>query len=429
MNLGMESEVLEFKKSTSELEKGVISIASMLNKNGYGTLYFGVKNDGTIIGQKDLNENTLRDVSRKIAEGIEPQIIPTISLELIGELKLIKVEFRGKEQPYSAFGIYYCRSFDEDKKMNLSELKALINKDGEPDRTTYTESDNQDLTFETIKNLYFNHGLTVNDKTFLKNLGFYTADGKYNVLAQLMSDHNETSIKVTTFAGTDKSVILKMNEYGGKCLIISTLNVLDYVESIKETKVKITGKERIEEDTFDFECFREAWLNAVVHNRWVNSAPPAVYIYSDKIEIVSDGGLPTSLSIKDYFEGISKPVNEKMLRIFKDLDLIERTGHGVPKIVEKYGKDIFKISKNTVRIFIPLDKKLLENLDDSIIDLNENEIKVLRLLEENPKYNVKEIIEITKLSKPYIRKIYKNLKEKGYIERIGSNKTGYWKVK
>lgn len=244
-----------------------------------------------------------------------------------------------------------------------------------------------------------------------------------------MSDHNETSIKVTTFAGNDKSVILKMNEYGGKCLIISTLNVLDYVESIKETKVKITGKERIEEDTFDFECFREAWLNAVVHNRWVNSAPPAVYIYSDKIEIVSDGGLPTSLSIKDYFEGISKPVNEKMLRIFKDLDLIERTGHGVPKIVEKYGKDIFKISKNTVRIFIPLDKKLLENLDDSIIDLNENEIKVLRLLEENPKYNVKEIIEITKLSKPYIRKIYKNLKEKGYIERIGSNKTGYWKVK
>lgn len=118
-----------------------------------------------------------------------------------------------------------------------------------------------------------------------------------------------------------------------------------------------------------------------------------------------------------------------MLRIFKDLDLIERTGHGVPKIVGKYGKDIFKISKNTVRIFIPLDKKLLENLDDSIIDLNENEIKVLRLLEENPKYNVKEIIEITKLSKPYIRKIYKNLKEKGYIERIGSNKTGYWKVK
>ena len=46
MNLGMESETLEFKKSTSELEKGVISLVEMLNKHGEGTLYFGVKNDG-----------------------------------------------------------------------------------------------------------------------------------------------------------------------------------------------------------------------------------------------------------------------------------------------------------------------------------------------------------------------------------------------
>lgn len=41
MNLGMESEILEFKKSTSELDKGIISLAAMLNKHGEGTLYFG----------------------------------------------------------------------------------------------------------------------------------------------------------------------------------------------------------------------------------------------------------------------------------------------------------------------------------------------------------------------------------------------------
>ena len=58
MNLGMESETLEFKKSTSELNAGIISLASMLNKHGEGTLYFGVKNNGDVIGQKDLNENT-----------------------------------------------------------------------------------------------------------------------------------------------------------------------------------------------------------------------------------------------------------------------------------------------------------------------------------------------------------------------------------
>lgn len=53
MNLGTQNEKLEFKKSTSELEKGAISLSAMLNKHGEGTLYFDVKNEETIIGQKN----------------------------------------------------------------------------------------------------------------------------------------------------------------------------------------------------------------------------------------------------------------------------------------------------------------------------------------------------------------------------------------
>ena len=115
MNLGIESEKIEFKKSTSELIEGVISISAMLNNHVEGMVYFGVKNNGDVIGQKDINENTLRDVSRKIAEGIKPQIIPTIALELINDKKIIKVSVKGNDIPYSAFGKYYSRSFDEDK--------------------------------------------------------------------------------------------------------------------------------------------------------------------------------------------------------------------------------------------------------------------------------------------------------------------------
>ena len=59
MNLGLESETIEFKKSTSELHDGIISLSAMLNKHGEGTVYFGVKNNGDIVGQKDLTENTL----------------------------------------------------------------------------------------------------------------------------------------------------------------------------------------------------------------------------------------------------------------------------------------------------------------------------------------------------------------------------------
>lgn len=46
MNLGMETETVEYKKSTGEMREGMESIASILNKHGHGTLYFGVRNDG-----------------------------------------------------------------------------------------------------------------------------------------------------------------------------------------------------------------------------------------------------------------------------------------------------------------------------------------------------------------------------------------------
>lgn len=49
-NLGNETEKIEFKKSTGELKEGVISIAAILTKHGIGDLYFGVKNNGDVVG-------------------------------------------------------------------------------------------------------------------------------------------------------------------------------------------------------------------------------------------------------------------------------------------------------------------------------------------------------------------------------------------
>lgn len=65
MNPGMETETAEYKKSTGEMREGMESIASILNKHGHGTLYFGVRNDGEVIGQ-EASEKTLRAVSQAV---------------------------------------------------------------------------------------------------------------------------------------------------------------------------------------------------------------------------------------------------------------------------------------------------------------------------------------------------------------------------
>ena len=430
MNLGIESEKIEFKKSTSEIIEGVISLSAMLNKHGEGTVYFGVKNNGDVIGQKDLTENTMKDVSRKIAEGIKPQIIPTIALELIEDKKIIKVFAKGNNIPYSAFGKYYSRSFDEDKQLSPEMLRALINKEGEPDYIVKKIASNQNLTFKMLKGLYLSNDVKINNEKFEENLGLLTDDNKYNFMAELLADSNDISIKVVTFAGNDKTVMLKRTEYGGKCLLLSVNNVLEYMESINETKVKVDGIQRKEEKYFDFNSFKEAWLNACVHTKWSEEIAPTVYIYDNRIEIVSNGGLPSALTEEDFYEGISKPVNKRLLKIFGDLDYIDQTGHGIPLIVKNYGKDAFYISQNTIIVTIPLNKKLLENIENENVykDLNESETKILNLLVSNGKYKIKDLAMITNFSETYINNILRSLKDKKYIEHIGANKNGYWKV-
>jgi ATP-dependent DNA helicase RecG len=72
-----ESEILELKRSTSELKEALIAISAILNKHRRGELYFGIKNDGTVAGQM-ISDKTLRDIAKAIGDHIEPEIFPVI---------------------------------------------------------------------------------------------------------------------------------------------------------------------------------------------------------------------------------------------------------------------------------------------------------------------------------------------------------------
>lgn len=74
LNLGIETETLEFKKSTGELKEAMHSICAILNKHQHGELYFGVKPDGTVVGQV-VTEESLREVSQKIKTSLNQEYI------------------------------------------------------------------------------------------------------------------------------------------------------------------------------------------------------------------------------------------------------------------------------------------------------------------------------------------------------------------
>ena len=427
MNLGPETEICEYKKTTGELKEGIISLGAMLNKNGYGTLYFGVKDSGDVAGQQ-IGSRTLRDVSQAIANHLKPQVIPTITHELYDEKNVIKVYVQGSEAPYSAHGKYYMRSADEDRELTPEQLRVLMFKKQEIDSISKNPNPNQSLSFRMLRTLYTTKNLTINDESFEDNIGLKLDNGKYNVMAGLLADENDISIKVVTFRGKDKNEIIRRNEYGFKCLLIAMDQVLSYMESINDTSVEIKPHGREEEKLFDMLCFREAWINACLHTKWERMNPPAVYIYQDRIEIVSTGGLPEDLSKEEFYRGISRPVNIKLQKIFGQLGYVEQTGHGIPLIVNNYGKQAFEVMDNYINVTIPLKRPTVAKADTSadLPQISESQEKILGLLMMHPNYTISDLVYESKLSDSYVRRIIKELKEKGLIKRVGSNKTGYW---
>lgn len=109
-NLGFENETREFKESTVELEKGLVSLTSMLNKNGFGEVLFGVKDNGDVIGQ-DVGRTTFKTISQAIDNFIDPPIIASISEQSSSDgRKYISVKANGMNRPYAYRNIIYIRT-------------------------------------------------------------------------------------------------------------------------------------------------------------------------------------------------------------------------------------------------------------------------------------------------------------------------------
>jgi len=66
--------------------------------------------------------------------------------------------------------------------------------------------------------------------------------------------------------------------------------------------------------------------------------------------MISAGGQFAGINKKDFFRGYSVPVNREIMRIYKGLDMAERLGSGVPRILASYSQRRFDVSKSFLRV-------------------------------------------------------------------------------
>ncbi len=432
MNLGKENEFQEFKESLTQLDKGLKSLSAMLNRNGKGTIYFGVDDDGNVIGGVEVGKKTFEDIRNKIKNLIDPSI--TVSIDSLKDEKgntYLKLYAEGLDIPYSYDGRYFIRNVSSDEKVENNLLRKML-LSNDMDIISNIESDIEELHFSQFLGQLISLGYSVkNDKNYFKSKNLLTKDNKFNLLAYLLSDENDVSIKVVSFEGIDKSGFSKRTEFGKKCLLLSVNEVLNYISSINVNKIDVSDGIRKEIPLFDFEAFREAWINACLHTAWQNVIGPSVFIYDDRIEVFSYGDLPYGLSLEEFYEGCSKPVNRALLNIFNSVGFSEQSGRGVPKIIKAYSKDAFKISNDSIKVrlkfnYTPDFVAFRSSKQDSFNKLSKYQKDVYDYLKNNPKATLNQVALDTSISISTIKKIVSRLQELKFIERSGSKKDSTW---
>lgn len=427
---GKENEFIEFKESLSQLEKGLCALTAMLNKHGKGTVYFGVDDKGSVINKITIGKDTLNDIRNKIKDLIKPALQYDLEIKNYKEGNIIKLSAYGLDKPYSFDGRYYIRNASCNEQLDPILLRRLF-LDESVDLIKQIPSDLQELTFSDMLLILSTHGIHVkNDINFYSSIGLYNSKEQFNYMAFLLSDQNNLSIKITTFAGTNKEHMIERKEFTSHCLLKTINDTLTYMSLKNETKVDLSKGVRVEKELFDFESFREAWINACLHNSWAHMVPPSIFIFDDRIEIVSYGQLPYSLSLEKFYEGESKPINKALFNIFIMANLAEQSGHGVPIIVKHYSEKAFSFVDEMIKVtlkfkYTPTSVSVRKEHEE--MDLTENQQNVLNYLIHNPKAKIEEVSKENNLSVPGVKKIIATLKENKFIERVGNKRDSVWK--
>ena len=428
MTLGAENEFQKYEEELSSVDSGLKSLSAMLNTHGKGTVYFGVKADGTIRGLK-IDSDALAEMQGALASRIRPGFFHTTEVCTEGSRIYLKVTASGEDGPYSFDGRYYVRNGTQDEQASNDQLRRML-LGGGADLICRIPSEQQELSFAGLLAELRAHGLDVSDsEACRRSLNLYNADNRLNQMAYLLSDQNSLLIKVVRFAGVDREVVLERTVFQNQCLLRSVKDVLNHVRSLNATMVDLSEGQRRDVPLFSYDAFREAWLNAALHCSWAEMVPPSVYVFDDRIEVASWGGMPYGLSQDGFYEGVSHPVNKALQAVFKAAGLGSPTSRGIPVIVEHCGREAFKFANGTVTVRIPF-----AFVPGSVIvrrrrrSTSETQQTVLQYFSIHPTATLQDVADGVRCSLSNVKKVVAQLQADGLLAREGSRRSGCWHI-
>lgn len=407
-----ETTTIQFKEQFTgqkEIAKEMIAFANTLG----GQIFFGIKDKtGELLG---LSYDDIQTISRELGNAANEHVRPTIYIttdvvRAEGKHFLVCAVAQGKNKPYKNLNgeIWVKQGADKRRITENSEILA---------------------TFMVKAVSFFGNEL---------------AGTQYRDTKEIVGNMPQIYEKSMSFM---KSNLHNIQEKGAS---FNSLGKLEIAEEVLE----------------------EVLQNALVHRDLLRSAPIRIFIFDNRVEIISPGALAGGLTEEDIRNGKTYQRNPYMATFATNALHYRGIGSGIVRILAEYPEIeiVNDVSGKEFKMIIPrtIQKKGLKDSDttqkrdittqkelesdkttiqkgnttiqksdstiqksDSTIqkDLDSSQKKVLQFLKKNPQATIDETVEaIGDLSLGGVKFVISKLQKKGLLKRVGGRKHGEWQV-
>ncbi len=342
-----ENSGLEFKSVKVSIDKIAKEFVAFSNSQG-GILLLGVEDNGDITGVQESNKNYEEWITNIARNNVNPPI--DIEIERIDyQTKIVyKIEIpKGKDKPYQTYQHQFLiRIGSTNRIATQAELMRLFQQSGafHYDQIAVDRTSIKDLNLNKIDQYFDNYQIDFlqeeNPESILINTDIFTESGQATIAGLLIFGINpqrylhNASISFAHFAGTDIT-----EQLIDKQVITGTIDFqIDTTLAIIKNNILnpsiIKGAKRVNTNfIYPDKVFRELLVNACVHRNYaISGSRIRVFMYEDRIEFISPGRLPNSVSIEKIKLGVSYALNPIIVKFMENLRYIDKLGRGLPMV-------------------------------------------------------------------------------------------------
>ena len=353
-----ENAAVEFKTVPLRPETLAREIVAFANSAG-GAILLGVADDGTLVGVDGAEqlEEWVMNIART---SVVPAITLSCEMLLVENTRICVVTVpKGSDKPYQTGDKYLMRVGSTNRVATQSELMRLFQMSGvfHYDTLPVANASINDLNMAALDSYFANYGFEFSKEAdiarrqLLINTDILAPTGEPTIGGLLMFGINpsrylpQAAIMFAHFNGLEiEADLIDRQE------IIGTLpqQVDTAVAVMKNNLLRpstIEGMKR--KDTSHLppdKVLREMVVNACVHRNYaIAGSRIRIFMFDDRIECISPGRLPNTVTVEKLRSGVSYASNPVLLKFMDNLRYIDRLGRGFPMIyreMQQIGKEV-----------------------------------------------------------------------------------------